>query len=316
MKSKKKIGIYLPIKDKSRQRDCINNPGIIDKDAKKPILEKIKKKFPDYEIIDNIDFKDFSIVNNDIIYKNKPLKLDIYLWYSHIIISYDSFHLHLLKHLSKTCKVIKNPFAEELGIDKFKAHEILRFNGLNIADYAFISSNNLNFAKNLLKKWESMVVKPRLGNYGVGVLLIDNFSTLRDLFGVIKETKNESEVVLLVERFYPHKISDWISVTVFNNKAIYGYRKKITKFVDKWKVFDDKKVQGDPSTVDYVNPPAEIKKAAEKASRVMNADVIGFDFIKTKEGYKIVDENTKPGFYDHCFRKAKVPIEDAFVSLL
>jgi len=312
----KKIGIYLPIKDGSKPRDPINNPGIIDKDSKIKIINKIKSKFPNYEIIDHMDFKDFSIMNNDVIYKNTPLKLDIYFWYSNLPLSYDSRHLHVLKHLTKTCKVIQNPFAEEIGIDKFKAHLLLSQNNINIVDYAFISSNNIDFAKILLIKWGKVVVKPRLGNYGVGVMLIDNFSTLRDLLGILKETQKESEVELLIERFYPNEIKKWTSITVFKNKAIYGYRKKISKFADGWKVFDDNKISGDPSTVDYINPPAQLKKEAEKASRVMKADVIGFDFIKTKEGYKIVDENTRPGLYDHCFKKAKIPIEDAFVSLL
>jgi ribosomal protein S6--L-glutamate ligase len=316
MGKRKTIGIYLPVKDKSQPRDYIHNPGCIDQHSKENIIEKIKKKYPNHDIRDGMDFKDFSIINKDVYYKDELLNLDIYFWYSHIDLSYDSYNLNVLKQLTQNCKVIKNPFAEEIGIDKFKSHQLLKANNIGVADHALVSSRNLDFAEKLLKKWKSIVVKPRLGNYGVGVMLIKNFSTLRDLFGVIKETKNKEEISLLLEKFYLNDINEWTSVVLFGNKTIYGYRKKLNKFVEGWKVFDDNKVQGDSKSVDYVKPSKDLKKIAEKASKVMKADIIGFDFIKTNEGFKLIDENTKPGFYDHCFKKSKVPIEDAFMRVL
>ena len=313
---KQKIGIYLPVKSSLSDRDYSSSLGLIKEGWRKKIIKKMEKKFSEYEIINNIDFKNFSIMNDQIYYENKPLKLNTYFWYSHINLDYDSYHLHVLKHLHKTCRVVKNPFGEEIGIDKFKSHQILKFNGFDVADYLFISSRNLDFAKKILKKWKRIVVKPRLGNYGVGVMLIKDYPTLRDLFGTLRENTNKEEVELLVERFYPHSMKDWISVVVFNHKSIYGYRKKPHKFVEGWKVYDDNKIGGDPSTVDYVNPPEKLKRASEEASKVMNADAISFDFIKTGDTYKIVDENTKPGLYEKCFKKARIPVEDAFLSLM
>lgn len=309
-----RIGIYLPAKDGSKPRSYLYNPGIIENPE--GIVAGIRKQFPTADTTENVDFKEFSIINDRIFYREAPLELDMYFWYSHLDISKDSYHLHVLKCLAGHCKVIKNPFSEEIGLDKLLAHSLLRKKGLPVADFTLLSSSNLNAARHILKEWGRMVVKPRLGNYGVGVMLINDYATLRDLFGLLMERSGKEETSLFAERYYEHDPTQWVSTTLFSHKVIYGYRKKEHKWVDGWKVLDSSKVQGDPSSVDYIKPPQEVTDIASRASRAMGSDVIGFDFIKTREGYKIIDENTKPGFYGHCFAQASVPIEKAFLSLL
>jgi glutathione synthase/RimK-type ligase-like ATP-grasp enzyme len=316
MAENKKIGLYFPAKDRGKPRNYFSNPGVLEKDVQVKLLEKIKQKFSNWEIIEDLDFKQFSIVKNEIIFEDKPLDLDVYFWYSFADLSKDSYNMHCLKLLRKKCNVAVNPFALEVITDKYLAHTALCANGFDVADFAFVSSNNIDYAEKILKKWEKVVVKPRFGSYGIGTMLVEDFSTLRDLFGILKENLNKDEIPLLLEKFYPNDISKWVSITVIGNKAVYGYRKKKEKFVDGWKVFDDKKDQNNPKTVDYVDPGYGLKKIAEKASLALKADIVGFDFIKTNEGFKIVDENSKPGFYTHCFKKAGVNLEDAILSLI
>ncbi len=313
---KRKLALYLPEKDPEKPRDHITNPGILNAKWKERVTERIKEEYKRWEITEDINFRDFTIVNNKIFHKDKPFNADSYAWYSHLDISKDSYDLYALKHLARSCITIKNPFGEEIGLDKYLAHEVLRAHNLKVADFSFISSRNTEFAQGLIKKWKRLVIKPRLGNYGVGVLMIKEYPTIRDVFGVLKESMGKLEVPLLVEKFYPNDIKHWTSVVVFGNKVVYGYRKKIHKFSEGWKVFDDNKIQGNPATVDYVNPPNELKKISIKAATIIEADIIGFDFIKTKQGYKIIDENTKPGLYENCFKEAGINIEDAFINVL
>ncbi len=316
MTKTKKMALYLPVKDPDKPRDHITNPGIINATWKERITERIKEEYPKWEITEDVNFRDFTIVNNKIFHKKQAFQADAYIWYSHLDTSKDSYDLYALKHLARSCTTIKNPSGEEIGLDKYLAHEALRAHNFKVADFSFISSRNIEFAQTLIEKWKKLVVKPRLGNYGVGVLMIKEYPTIRDVFGVVKESMDKNEVPLLVEKFYPNDIKHWTSTVVFGKKVVYGYRKKIYKFSEGWKVFDDNKIQGNPATVDYVNPSNELKKASIKAARVIGADIIGFDFIKTKQGYKIVDENTKPGLYDNCFKEAGIKIEDAFVDVI
>jgi glutathione synthase/RimK-type ligase-like ATP-grasp enzyme len=43
---------------------------------------------------------------------------------------------------------------------------------------------------------------------------------------------------------------------------------------------------------------------------------MGFDFILTNDGYKIVDENGRPGLYEHCLQSAGVDICDIITDLI
>jgi glutathione synthase/RimK-type ligase-like ATP-grasp enzyme len=44
--------------------------------------------------------------------------------------------------------------------------------------------------------------------------------------------------------------------------------------------------------------------------------IVGFDFIKTSEGYKIVDENNFPGFYLECFKASKASPSDLIFKMI
>jgi hypothetical protein len=104
---------------------------------------------------------------------------------------------------------------------------------------------------------------------------------------------------VLLEEFEDHDIRKWTAAVVINGKVAFGYRKRAERIVDGWKVYDAEQLGG---AADYA-PVADI---VGRAAAILEADIIGFDFIysKRRRGYPVVDENTYPGLYPHCFEKA------------
>ena len=92
-----------------------------------------------------------------------------------------------------------------------------------------------------------------------------------------------------------------IKVFIFTSHGIQ-YRKKAEKIVGGWKVYDE---QGTGGATDYIDP-APVAEMAMRAKNALGADIIGFDCIYSteKQSYLIVDENTLPGMYEHCFAQA------------
>jgi glutathione synthase/RimK-type ligase-like ATP-grasp enzyme len=159
--------------------------------------------------------------------------------------------------------------------------------------------------KKLIRRWKVVLVKPRLGNFGRGIIKVSDFETLRDIAGYLKmEHKQKS---IFIERFYENDMSQWISTTIIGGKIVYGYRKESKKFAG-WKVYDINTKGGDAYYVD----PSPVKIIAEKAAKILDQSIVGFDFIKTSEGYKIVDENNFPGFYPDAFAAAKKTFRSSY----
>ena len=99
------------------------------------------------------------------------------------------------------------------------------------------------------------------------------------------------------------------------DKVLFGYRKKNIGNSD-WKVYDPDKQDGKGDQSEYIEPSSELKEISLRAKKVIGKDIIGFDFIFTDEGYKIIDENGRPGIYPQCLQGARVDIEKEVVGLI
>ena len=88
--------------------------------------------------------------------------------------------------------------------------------------------------------------------------------------------------------------------------------KKSTK-ISGWKVYDEDSIGGE--TV-YVKPGHEIESIAIKIGEILGADYFGLDFIKTQDGYKVVDINCSPGLYYDFIQDLNIPIAELFFDML
>ena len=107
-------------------------------------------------------------------------------------------------------------------------------------------------------------------------------------------------------------MAEWTGITVINGKVIYGFRKNVGK-VKGWKVYDKDSIGGD--TI-YVKPNPEIEAISLKIGEVLGANFYGLDFIKTAEGYKVVDINNGPGIYYDFIQDLNIPIAELFFKML
>lgn len=301
MKKSKKIAIYLPYNDekKSRKEGFLSKKEVED-------VEIFLRKSKELDFFGNVDFKNVRAVDNTFSCGDVQLeKIDLFFWYAPGIKKV----LDELKALAQITKVSKSPQSLELVADKFLSHSILKANGLPVPEFAVVGFDDLDLLSKIIKKWKTVLIKPRLGSFGRGIIKVSDFETLRDIAGILKvEHKQEN---IFIEKFYQNDNAKWISTTIINGKVAYGYRKSKEKFSG-WKVYDINRNGGGAYYVD----PEPVKEMAEKAARILDTSIVGFDFIKTKEGYKLVDENNFPGFYKEAFAEAGKNVSELITELI
>lgn len=298
---KKKVALYVPVIDPKTTKKT----GFLTK-AEVSNLENKLSGNSKISFFGNVDFNKVKIIGTDFYCADINLRqLDLFFWYAPGMKKF----IEELKALAKIVKVIKDPFSFDIVDDKFKAHLALKTSGLPIPDFALVQWDDLETMRKIMKEWKVAIVKPRCGSYGRGIVKVETFETLRDIAGMLMFEHKQRKI--FVEKFYQNDKNAWISATVIKGKAIYGYRKKEEKFAD-WKVYD---LNAEGKGAYYVDPKP-IKALAEKASAILDTSIVGFDFIKTEEGYKLVDENNFPGFYPEAFAAASENVSDLIVDLI
>jgi glutathione synthase/RimK-type ligase-like ATP-grasp enzyme len=317
-----KVGLFVPARDYSLPTSFDKNPGIIPLDVRDNLVARLNS-LEQVEITDGIDFRNAIQVNGKSFVGDTCLNdFDVFFWYSKLGGGLESYSLQILDNMSSTVKVINDPKAMRLGLDKLYAHTALKQSGLNVSDFACFRNDQDSYKKilPLLEKWGSVLVKPRLGSFGHGIIKVDDPSLLRDVVGYTRSfegilNSGGGDKDIFIERFYENDLSHWTSTTVIGGNLVYGYRKKPEKFVDNWKVYDEGRIGG---CVDYVSPSPEYNKLALDATKVLGLDVIGYDIIETLPDKKliIVDENTYPGFYVDLFKKANMKPEEPFFNTI
>lgn len=303
---KKKIGFNKKIQ------------GIFTQEFIEDIKTSIKQNI-ECELIE-VDFREGVIINNKVFVDDICLNdLDVYFWHDTVYPNNwksDNYFLHILKTIEKDVSVINTSASTNITNDKFLSHLTLKNANLPVGDFALVQATDTTNLKKVFKHFrEDVLLKPRFGGWGIG---ISRAKTIDDLMSTVEYmlnfTNNPNQSILL-ERFYENDLSKWISVVVFGDEVIFGYKKPLIGNAD-WKIYDPNKSDGKGVMSEYINPPKELENIALQAKRVIGKDIIGFDFILTKEGYKIIDENGRPGLYPQCIKSANISINDKIVKLI
>jgi glutathione synthase/RimK-type ligase-like ATP-grasp enzyme len=295
-----KIGLFVPAKDDNANSEKLK--GILNKNDIEELCE-ILEKDERFEVYKDLDIRK-TIVKDGLVYNQEGFclsDLDVYFYYF-TVKGYMGIYpgSDQLEALSKTTNVIPNIKSLKIGLDKYRSHLELKRNNLPVSNFVLFNFNNIDQASKVLMEWRSVLIKPRMGNFGKGIIKIDDQSTFEEVVEFVDGMNPELEV--LMEKFEESDNTKWISTTIIGDELVYGYKKRKEKFVNGWKVYDKDKKGG---SVDYVDA-VDVKNIALKAKKVIGADILGFDFIYSKErGYVIVDENTFPGMYPDCFEKAR-----------
>lgn len=291
---KKRVGVFLPPKHPSG--NVIEGNGLMPDDVRQAVIAGLAAQ-ADIDVVP-CDLGSAYIRNGLVYDANGCLSdLDLVLWYfaTHLP---GSWPVMVLRTLGKSTRVVPDPEGLINGLDKFNAHTILRNVGLPTADFWLFPAQNAHAVADEVLAAGPALLKPTLGAFGQGIHMVKSPRELIDAVEYGQSFSGE-KLQIFCEAFEENDIAKWISTTVIDGQLVYGYRKKPEKFVDNWKVYDaDRKGGG----VDWVDA-SPVRDAALQAARVLQADVIGFDFIYStaRRQYLIVDENTFPGMYPDCF---------------
>lgn len=308
---KKSIGLCIPAKDTSAPN--LHTTGAVPQQMLDEFYSLLGRENLDYTT--DLHPRDM-VVRNGRVYHGEVCisDMDVFFWYYPMIPDREGYEMSILRTLATSTTVLPNPEGLYRGFDKFDSHTILTHAGVPTAEFALFRSDQLSEAKTLLKQWGSLLLKPSLGNLGRGIVRVESEQQLIDIIQY-SSSALEKATPVFVEKFEPNDMERWISTTIIGNTIVYGYRKRPEKIVEGWKVYDE---QGKGGCTDYVDP-APVAEMVMSAKEALGADIIGFDCIYSSEknGYVIVDENTFPGMYEHCFEQAgKGSWAELFFSLL
>lgn len=304
MKNQLKIGLWLPPRKNLNASITMENPAHIDARLYDLFLEYLNEKECDY--VEDLDFRKAFIKNNQVFIGEFCLSdLDHFVWMGMIDRSLDSYHLEILRVLSLSVKVHNSYEFFNLATDKFSTFSLLHQHGIPLPELYLVSSDNFEVLKPLFAD-ASFLLKPRRSSFGIGIVKMDNYELFRD----VAEYHRQKNFYL--ERFYKNDLNEWTGITVFNGKVLYGFRKKSSK-IDGWKVYDKDSLGG--QTI-YVKPNAEIEAISLKIGELLGANYYGLDFIKTEEGYKVVDINCSPGIYYDFMMDLDIPVAELFFKML
>lgn len=282
----------------------------------------IKQRLQDehgVEVVE-VDFRDGVLIDGRVYAHGICLNdLDLYFWHDTLrpaTTGSDSYYLHLLRAIEHDVRVINSAESTAITNDKLRAHEQLRAHGLPVSRYAFVRSDDRAGIETAFHELgSSVLIKPRFGGWGNGIV---RCSAVEDLHSAIELSVSMSgrPLQFLLEQFYDNDPSGWVSVTMFRQLPIIGYRKPLSLSGSDWKIYDPEKRDGKGELSEYVSPSPEVVSLAKRAQAAIGKDIIGFDFIRTADGYKIIDENGRPGLYEKCLEEAGVDLVDRVVELI
>lgn len=273
----------------------------------------------DVELIE-ADFRQGVLINGNVYVGDICLNdCDVYFWHDTLRPSEtgsDSYYIHLLRALEKDTVVINSAASTEITNDKLRAHEALLAEDLPVSRYALVRSDDRQGIEQAFSSLESQVlIKPRFGGWGTGIVRCQTIEDLHSAIELVVALSGRHQQFLL-EQFYENDPAGWVSVSMVAEQPIIAYRKPLSLSGSDWKVYDPEKKDGRGQQSEAVVPSDELVELARRAQRAIGKDIIGFDFIATPSGYVIVDENGRPGLYEHCLEALHVDLVEVIVNLI
>ncbi len=302
----KKIGLWLPSR-KNYKREKGEEDSWLLKEVADELASRLKKEIKG-KFFNDLNFKE-AFVDSGKVWVNDVCMndLDAFLWLGKIRVGPGSYHLEILKAMRSN--VMNSPDAIEICADKFKTQALLKKNKIKVPEnllfnYGYDKVSSHRPINKFLERNKEVLIKPRYGGAGVGIMKVDSRSDLK----AAMEYSDKS--IHFIEQFIPHKLKDFIGINVINGKFIHGYTKEGDYIVDGWKPYSNR-----PGGMVVKEATKEQKKIALKVAKVVGLDFFGVDMITDKKGDTyVVDINTFPGLYPEILSKLKVDAIGELVS--
>lgn len=302
-----RVGLSLPVRPDDHR--AVADPraaiGCLRPWLREPLLERLRA-LPGITLHEARNFRRAVLQGGRVWLDDEDLcELDAFVWYGEVDRRPGSYDLEVLRTLARRVRVVRDPGRFEDALDKHRAHLALRDAGVRVPDFVLFDHRCPERMRAVLDEWGAAVLKPRRGGWGVGVMAVDDWATLRDLVDYVRSTRVSLEPGFFLERFVPNDLTRWVSVTVVGGRAAFGYRKRAAKHAPLGrigtKILDADERGGE---VDLAELTPEHVAMAEAASRALGLGMVGFDMIWTDEGPMVIDENTSPGNDESLYRAA------------
>lgn len=309
-----RVGICMPSRPHQPTAVPRGRWGCLRDQVQGPLVAALKA-LPGVEVVE-VDVRDAHLREGRVLVGEVDLSaLDAYLWYAEVDRSPGSFEQVLLREPARTVRVHPDPWRWATAVDKLTAHCRLKAEGLPVPDFVAVHPHRMEPAMEALEAWGAGVLKPRLGAWGQGVVVLEHPGTLRDVVGFLQQVGAEPGGLLL-ERFLENDPQGWTSVTAVGGEPVVAYRKRAARWVDvgsgRRKVYDAEQSGGE---VDPVPLDAVRSDLVRRAAKVLGCPIIGFDLLATEHGAVIVDENTSPGNDAALYRAAGLDPVEVFLQM-
>jgi len=260
-------------------------------------------------VVEDLDFRQAVVRDGRVYLDDRCLSdLDAFVWFGEIDRRPGSHHLEILRTLEMCTRVINSHAYVSVGLDKFRAFSRLHLHGVPVSEFALVDADNIEQV-DLSAIGPSVLLKPRRGGFGKGIVKIDSADLLRDVVDYIAGTGGQS---VYLERFYENDMSRWTGLTVIDGEVLYGYRKRAEKIAG-FKPYDRHRIGGG---VDRVPVDAEHARIARSIYDILKPDFFGLDIIATPDGDRVVDINCFPGLYADFLTELDCHLPPRFFGML
>ena len=295
---KKKICAWLPYRE-GMTSVSYGQPGALVESVRNPLVSLLKNH-PSVDFAEMGDFRTGFVMDGRPFVGGKPLgDIDAFVWFGEIGRDHRrDYNLALLKSIERGAKVVNCTQGYEIAMDKYLTSSFLAKNGVRVPRFALLSQENAEQVSEAATDWGAVLLKPRLGSYGVGIMKLDR---PRDLVNAVDYCPPSTHYL---EQMIPNDPAQWVGVNIIGGKHAYSYRKGPESFYDGWKVMDRGRVGG---KMLLAAPSDKQVKIAEKVAKLLGMAWVGVDIITGADGkHYVIDANAFPGLYPEMFAQAKI----------
>ena len=293
MAKKRKIGMWL-YKNGGGEAIC------------KKIIKKLNER--DIKVIDNINLRNATAKNGNIIHHESKTKLNkLDLFFSYNAGEQTQYQTYLYQALNRMIPMINSYDAFALTEDKFHTSFVLRNAGVQTADYKLCHRDDAEELRKIIKKWDKMVYKPTDGWGGVGLTKIESEANLDMLLPFL----NQMDIrYFFVEKFIKYDNTDF-RVDIVDGQFVSCYGRKASG--NDWRT---NVTSG--GSVFLREPNDEIIEVAIKAAKACGTDIAGIDIIydQEKEEYVVLEVNGIPAFATPEQEKLGLNFNDKKIDLI
>jgi gamma-F420-2:alpha-L-glutamate ligase len=183
-------------------------------------------------------------------------------------------------------RCINSSLSVEIAKDKMRSHQLLASHGLPIPNTMLVRFPvEVDIVDNMIG-WPC-VVKVISGSYGEGIYLCENKTSFKKMMEFVGNLNTPK--ILLVQEYIDAKPGEDLRVFVIGGKVI-GAMKRHAPEGD-FRANISAGGRGEPFEVN-----SEIDYLAREAARICGLDIAGIDLLFDKDGYKICEANSAPGF--------------------